>query len=130
MIFGGVGLIVGVALIFYLAGFVVPKALVTLTKASGTNKVSIKNSILIGEKIMAKADGVEKCVVDVFVLDADGKGVTGKQVQLNGLGNLSKVSDDMGKARFEVTSTIAKQYELMATVNGQALGKTLTVTFR
>lgn len=130
MIFGGVGLLVGVVLVFYLASFVIPRALVTLTKASGTAKVSIKNSLIIGERIMAKADGLEKCVVDVFVVDADGKGVAGKQVQLIGLGNLSKTSDDMGKANFELTSDVANQYDLTANISGAMLGKTVTVTFR
>lgn len=130
MIFWSVGLLVGLGLIFYLAGFVIPRALITLTRANSPSKVSIKNSMLIGEKIMAKADGLEKCVVNVFVLDNDGKGVAGKQVQLSGLGALTKVSDEMGKARFEVTSTIAKQYEISAEINGAVLGKTVTVTFR
>jgi len=130
MIFGGIGLLVGIVLIIYLAGFVVPRALTTLSRANSVAKVSIKNSFLIGEKIMAKADGVEKCIVNVFVLDADGKGVVGKQVQLSGLGSFSKVSDNLGKASFELTSTIAKQYELTASVNGVLLGNTVTVTFR
>lgn len=130
LIFGGVGLLVAVVLVFYLASFVIPKALVTLSRASASTKVSIKNSILIGEKIMAKADGMEKCTVDVFVLDADGKGVAGKQVQISGLGVFNKVSDFSGKVSFDLTSTIAQQYEISATVNGQVLGKTVTVTFR
>ncbi len=131
MIFGGIGVLIGVVLFFYFASFVVPKVLLTLTsKASGVQKVSVKNSFLIGEKIMAKADGVEKCVVNVFVLDADGKGILGRQVQLSGLGNLDAVTDSLGKATFELTSTIAKQYEITARVNGAPLGKIVKVTFR
>lgn len=126
----GSGLLVSIIFVFYLASFVVPKVLTTVSKASAATKVSIKNSFIIGEKIMAKADGVEECVVDVFAVDADGKGVVGKQVQLSGLGSQTGVTDSLGKATFKLSSTVAKQYELMASVNGAALGKTLTVTFR
>ena len=79
---------------------------------------------------MARADGEDKCIVNVFVLDADGKGIVSKQVQLSGLGELTSITNSMGKATFELTSSVAKQYELMASINGVALGKTLKVTFR
>ena len=79
---------------------------------------------------MATADGVDKCVVNVFITDADGKGISGKQVQLSGLGTLNAVTNASGKASFELVSTVAKQYDLTATVGGAQVGKTLTVTFR
>lgn len=129
IIIGG-GLLVSVAFVFYLASFVVPKVLTTASKASAATKVSIKNSFMIGEKIMAKADGEEECVVNVFAVDSDGKGVVGKQVQLSGLGNQTGKTDNLGKVTFKLSSTVAKQYELMATINGAALGKSLMVTFR
>ena len=119
-----------ILLVFYLGSFVVPRALITLTKASGSVKISGKNSFLLGEKILARADGEDKCIVNVFVLDADGKGIVSKQVQLSGLGELTSITNSMGKATFELTSSVAKQYELMASINGVALGKTLKVTFR
>ncbi|MDD4410222.1 MAG: invasin domain 3-containing protein [Candidatus Shapirobacteria bacterium] len=130
IIITGSSFLVVIVFIFYLASFVVPKILTTVSKANATTKVSIKNSFIIGEKIMAKADGVEECVVDVFAIDADGKGVAGKQVQLMGLGDNTGVTDNLGKTTFKLNSSVAKQYELTATVNGAALGKTLTVTFR
>ena len=129
-IFIGIVLLVAVGLIFYLTSSVIPKVLVTASRASTAAKISVKNSFLIGEKIMATANGVDKCVVDVFVTDAEGKGISGKQVQLNGLGTLNAVTNSSGKASFELVSTVAKQYDLMATVGGAQVGKTLTVTFR
>jgi Bacterial Ig-like domain (group 1) len=131
IILSGVGFLVGIVLVFYFGSFIVPKVLVTLnSRASSTQKMSVKNSFLLGEKILARADGKDKCVVNVFVLDAKGKGVFGKQVQLNGLGSLDAVSDNFGKATFELTSTMTNQYELVASVNGIPLGKTIKVTFR
>lgn len=130
IIFGGIGLLVALGLVIYLAVSVIPNTLIFLTKASGSNKVSVNNSILIGEKILANADGKDKCVVMVFALDSKGKGVFGKQVKLSGLEDQNAITDDSGKARFELTSTEAKQYELTANVGGVALGKTIKVTFR
>lgn len=130
IIFGGVGFLISLAFVFYLGSFVVPKVLVTLTKATGVSKVSLSKSFVLGEKIMAKADGVDKCVVNVFVLDADGMGIAGKQVQLSGLESQVSVTDNTGKATFELTSTMAKQYELAASIGGASLGKTMKVTFR
>ena len=108
----------------------IPKALVTLTKASTVQKVSVKNSLLVGQKMMAKADGVEKCVVNVFVLDGDGKGIAGRLVQLSGLEELEAPTESLGKATFELTSTTIGQYELSAQADGVPLGGTVTVTFR
>lgn len=116
--------------IFYLASFVVPKVLTTVSKASAAAKVSVNNSFMIGEKIMAKADGIEECVVNVFAVDTDGKGIMGKQVQLSGLGDQIGKTDSLGKVTFKLNSTVAKQYELSANIGGATLGKTLTVTFR
>jgi len=125
-----VALVLGMALTFYLASSVIPKTLTTLTKASGSAKVSIAKSFIIGEKILAKADGKDKNVVNVFVLDALGKGILGKQVQLSGLSNLTAMTDAQGKASFEMVSSVAGSYELRAIVNGAALTKSLKVIFK
>jgi len=117
--------------IIYLATSVMPKALITLTKASGSSKVVINKSFLIGEKVLAKADGVEECMVSVFALDNDGQGVAKKQVILLGTDNeLSGMTDVNGKVSFKLTSNEAKQMDLTATIGGSTLSKTLTVTFR
>lgn len=131
IILGGVSFLVGILLVFYLGSFVIPRVILTLSsKASNAQRVSVKNSFLLGVKILAKANGEEKCVVNVFVLDADGKGLLGRQVQLSGLGSFDAVTDNLGKATFELTSTEAKQYELTASVDGVSLEKTMKVTFR
>ncbi|MDD2224624.1 MAG: Ig-like domain-containing protein [Candidatus Shapirobacteria bacterium] len=130
ILYSGIGFLVAMAAVVYLGTSVIPKALVTLTKASTVRKVSIKNSLLIGQKMMAKADGHEKCIVNVFVLDSDGKGIVGRSVQLSGLGELDGATDSLGKATFELTSNTAQQYELTAQVGGVPLNGTVTVTFR
>jgi len=117
--------------VVYLATSVIPKALITLTKASGSSKVLVSKSFLMGEKVLAKADGVEECVVDVFALDTNGQGVAKKQVILLGADSeLSGITDVNGKTSFKITSNEAKQMNLTATIGGSTLSKTLTVTFR
>lgn len=115
----------------YFSTAVLPKALVTLTKASGSSKVSASRSFLIGEKVLAEADGKDTCVVSVFALDSDGQGVAKKQINLSGADNeLTGITDTNGKVSFKITSSVAKQMELTANIGGSSLSKTLTVTFR
>jgi len=48
---------------------------------------------------LAKADGVDKSIVNVYVLDKSNKGVKGVQVGLSGMGQeLMELSDVDGKA--------------------------------
>lgn len=123
--------IIGIGFIYFMAQSVVPKVLVTFTKAAPASKVSLTSSYLLGGRILAKADGVDKCTVNVFVLDESSKGVSGKVIVLSGMeSDLEVVSDMDGKAQFEISSATEGQYELSASVDGVALGKSLKVTFR
>jgi hypothetical protein len=127
----GILFLVLVTGVLYLSTSIIPKALVALTKANVSSKVIINKSLLVGEKVLAKADGAEECVVNVFALDNDGQGVAKKQVVLLGTDSeLSGITDKNGKISFKITSNIAKQMELTATIGGSALSKTLMVTFR
>lgn len=126
-------ILIALSVIYFLASFAVPKMLVTLTKAAVGTKVSIGNSRVIGEIVLAKADGTDKCKVNIFVMDSNDKGVPGKRVELNGMDSITPsqvVTDNSGKASFEMTSTENKQYEISATVEGVSLPQTIKVTFR
>jgi hypothetical protein len=111
---------------------VVPSIFVSLTKAAPATKVSLSHSYLLGDKILAKADGVDKCTVNLFVLDSSDKGVKGINVTLLGMnsGELQTVSGVDGKATFEIISTTEGQFTLIGNINGVPLEKTLKVTFR
>lgn len=130
-VFGG---ILGVvALVLFLSISVIPKALVTLTKASSSDKVVVKNSYVLGQKILAKADGKDTCIINVFLLDKNGRGVEGKTAEINGVQGVTKIndlSDQTGKISFEVASSVEGQFKLGATVSGIELPQTVTVTFR
>jgi hypothetical protein len=122
----------GILFIGFLAIKVLPTAFVTWTKAAPATKVFIGNSYLIGGRILAKADGIDKCVVNVFVLDSSGKGVKGIPVDLSGMesGDMQSISGNDGKAVFEITSIKEGQYTLAAVISGSPLDKTVKVTFR
>lgn len=131
LVIGGVILSLGV--IYFVAAYAVPRVLVTMTKAAPAVKVSFTQSKIIGGKILAAADGEDKCRVNVFVMDESGRAVVGKAVALSGMETIepsSGVSNASGLVSFEMTSKEAGQFELMATVEGLPLPKGVRVTFR
>lgn len=119
--------------VFGLSNYVVPRILVSLIKAAPASKVSLRNSYFIGEKILAKADGKDKCKVNVFVVDSEGRGIVGKSVILEGLDSISgkpQMSGDNGEASFEMTSLKEGQFNITAGIEGMPMVKTVKVTFR
>lgn len=135
------GLVLGMGFVYYLASSVIPRAMVTMTKAAPATKVSFGSSLLIGKKILALADGRDKCVVNVFVMDESGKGVADKRVELevkdkvSGEQNvmveaLEAVTDKDGNMSFEIASEIEGQYVVEASIEGIPMGRSLVVTFR
>lgn len=124
--------VIGIGFIGFMAMKVVPTIFVTWTKAAPATKVSISNSYLIGGKILAKADGVDKCIVNVFVLDISGRGIKDINVTLSGTndGDIQSTSDTNGKAVFEIVSLKEGQFDLIASIGGTSLAKTMKVTFR
>ncbi|MDD4027400.1 MAG: Ig-like domain-containing protein, partial [Candidatus Shapirobacteria bacterium] len=126
------GVFLAIVFILYLTTTVLPKTLVLMSRASFSDKVVVSNSYLIGEKILAKADGEDACKVTVFLLDKNGKAVSGKNVEITGMDNidLGKPSDDDGKITFNLKSSEEKQYRINASYSGQQLPQTIVVTFR
>lgn len=125
-------IVLGLGLVYFMASSVVPQVLVTMTRAAPASKVSLSNSYFIGGKLLAKADGKESCVVNVFALDNTNKGVKDKSVEVTGMGvePLTGVTGVDGKATFELTSATEGQFKLEATIDGVPVGKVVTVTFR
>lgn len=124
----------GLLLLFFLANSVIPQALVTLTRASSSGEVVVSGSYLLGEKILAKADGKDTNKINVFLLDKNGKPVEGKTVELTGMTSgvkqLNTLSDATGKVSFALTSTTEGQFRINANYSGAELPQTILVTFR
>jgi len=130
--FGLILLILGLGFSVFLAVYLVPRIFVGFTRATPGKKVSLVDSYLIGGDILAKADGVDACVVNVFVLDRSSQGIGNVVVTLDGMdeGEMQSTSDKDGKAVFKLTSKKEGQYELVASIGGVPLGRTIRVTFR
>ena len=124
---------VSLAFMFFMAYTVIPRALVTMTKAAPSTKISINNSYVLADQILATANGKDVAKINVFILDSSGKGIPDKEVSLSGMDsivNSSVMTDKEGKAAFRMTSSKAGQFELEASVAGVPLPKKITVTFR
>lgn len=135
-LFIGVGLLFSLLAIYFVSAELVPRVLVTMTKAAPARKVSLGNSYLLGSKLLAKADGKETCVVNVFVLDSRSQGVMGKSVTITSKDGLqavegnSSLTDDKGKATFEFASAREGIFDLEASVDGVPMTQGVRLTFR
>lgn len=125
--------VVGLLVIFYLSTQLVPRIFVTLTKASPATVVSAMDSYILGDRILAKADGIDECKINVFALDKDGKGVAGKQVILEGMEDIEAVNqltDKDGKASFKLRSKTEGQFTIVAIADGKTIPGGVKLTFR
>lgn len=125
--------VAGLGLTGFLATSIVPQVFVTMTKAAPATQVSLADSYVLADKIIALADGVDEAKVNVYVMDKSGKGVAGKTVQLAGEAVVEPEvvqSSSEGKASFKIKSTNEGQVKLTATVEGVTLPREVTVTFR
>lgn len=127
------GIFLAAALVLFLSTTIIPQALVNLSQASSSGSVSVSSSYVLGQKLLAVADGEDACVVNVFLLDKNGRGVAGKSVEMTGMEGITKLndlSDEKGMITFAMKSSVNGQFKLMASYNGVELPQTVTVTFR
>lgn len=106
------------------------------SRANSTNNhlPTKENSYLFASPIQAKADGQEKIRITVFLLDSDGIGVSQQKVILNTsskvqIETLQSITDDTGKATFNVYSTIPGKYEISATTSNLTLSQKINLLF-
>ena len=129
---GGIALL-ALAVMFFLAVKVVPNVLVTVSRAGVGTRVSLADSYVIGERLLARADGEDKCRVNVFLMDEQGRSVPGKKVVLTGMIGILEdegISDKNGKVSYEMVSEKEGQFELRAVIEGVEIPQRVTVTFR
>lgn len=129
-------IIVIVLLLFlFLAVYFVQKQTTTTGKASGSGEPSLENSYLFASPLYASSGGVEKIRVTVFVLDAQGSGVSGRTVVLGQNSNLTvqalqNTTDSYGKAVFDTSSAVPGEYVIEAAVDQKTLNQNLRISFR
>ncbi len=100
-----------------------------------SGEIALENSYVFASPLSAKTDGKEKIRITVFILDSQGKGVYNQAVFLGEderleIKEVQPVTDTIGRALFDVSSTVATDYFIEAQVNNQLLPQRIKVTFR
>lgn len=95
---------------------------------------SVDNSYLFLTPLRAKANGKEKIRITVFVLNNQGLGVMGKKVYFGrdealNIEALSGITDNYGKAIFDVSSSRQGEYYLEVKVEDKVLPQKAHLSF-
>ena len=119
-------------LVYYIrfATAITPKA----SSYNTVNTVSITNSYIFASPVRAKASG-DLIRVTVFLLDDEGKGIFDKKVSLRVLDGLldikemQSLTDETGKAFFDVASSAVGTFTLEATTEKITLPQKIKVIY-
>ncbi len=95
---------------------------------------SVDNSYLFVSPLKAQANGLEKVRLTAFVLNNQGIGVLGKRVTVSGnkslkIENIQAITDQYGKAVFDISATAKSECYLDVQVEGQNLKQQAHVSF-
>lgn len=125
-----------VIILFLLIYFIKNRTYIT-PKASTLNSasiVSISNSYIFSSPVRAKING-ENIRITVFLLDDKGLGVFDKKVILSSLDgsinikDIQSLTDETGKAIFDISSNLGGTFFIEATVDGINLPQRVKVVF-
>lgn len=100
-----------------------------------SGKLSPENSYLFASPISAEADGSSPIRITVILLDAKGLGVVNQLITLKSSGNtiispIQPMTDNFGRAIFDVISNSAGDHTINAEASGVSLSQTVSMTFR
>ena len=110
-------------------------------KASGAGVFNSTNSYVFASPLSVRAGG-DKIRVTVFALDDQGRGVSKKNVMVNckepancqslgvSITEAQSQTDTLGRALFDVSSSVAGKFELQVAVEGSVIPQTVTVNFQ
>lgn len=101
---------------------------------SNTSSIVLENSYLFASPLQAKADSKELIRLTVFLLDGRGLGVANQTVSLDlpkniTIANQQNISDQTGKAVFDISSPVTQSFYVSATTNGTKLPQKVRVVF-
>jgi hypothetical protein len=127
-------------IILLVLGLITTLLLITQTtifrsSASGSDQLPVKeNSYIFASPIQARADGKEKIRITVFLLNSQGLGVGKQQVTLKvppriEIETLQGVTDDLGKATFNLFSSTPGKYEITASTPHLNLSQKINLLF-
>jgi len=92
------------------------------TRASVSGNLSLDNSYVFASPLSTCSDGISRVRITVFILDEGGFGMSGQSVDL-------AVTDSVGKAYFDISSTTANKYKIEAKVGNRVLPQNVSVGF-
>ena len=106
-----------------------------LGKAAEKSSISLQSSYLFGSPLVAQANGEEKVRISAFLLNEQGRGVAGKEIQVFSdppltIKPIQPQTDKFGQAIFEASSSTPGQFTISASVDGRFFPRTVTLTFR
>ena len=116
--------------------YLVFKTTVFYGKAATGNSASValENSYLFASPLTARADGQQLIRITAFILDGRGIGIPNQTVsliappQLN-IKNTQAVTDDAGKAIFDISSSSIDIFPIEAEVGQQPLPQKIKINF-
>jgi hypothetical protein len=102
--------------------------------ATSTTSIVLENSYLFASTLQAKADNKEKVRITVFLLDGRGLGVANQTVTLNlpkniTIQNQQEITDQNGKAIFDLSSSTTQTVNITATANSSKLPQSVKIIF-
>ncbi|PJE67349.1 hypothetical protein COU95_02900 [Candidatus Shapirobacteria bacterium CG10_big_fil_rev_8_21_14_0_10_40_9] len=105
------------------------------TPGGSVGEVALENSYLFASPLQAQADIKEKIRVTIFILDSQGKGIYNQPVFLGQDERLEiipvqAVTDELGRAIFDVSAKVPAEYLIEARVGNQVLPQRIRVSFR
>jgi hypothetical protein len=115
--------------------FVVIRTTTTYQRAAtSTTSIVLENSYLFASPLQAKADNKEKVRITIFLLDGRGLGVPNQTVSLNlpkniTITNQQEITDQNGKAIFDLSSATAQTVNITAVTGSSKLPQSVKVVF-
>ena len=97
--------------------------------------ISKENSYVFASPVSAASDGLSIIRVTIFILNNQGLGVAGQKAQLQSSGPITiretqPVTDEFGRATFDLTSSTPGDYTITAGISGLTLPQTVSISFR
>jgi len=116
--------------------FLVVRTTTTYQRAatSSNGSIVLENSYLFASPLQAKADGKEMIRITIFLLDGRGIGVANQTVSLNlpktiTVTNQQEITDQNGKAIFDLVSSTAQTANITAKTDTAKLPQSVKIVF-
>jgi len=103
------------------------------TKAN-FNSTNLENSYIFASPLQAKADGLEKIRLTIFVLNDKGIGIPNQNISINTsinikIDSIQSITDTYGKAIFDLSSNVLGTYTINSKSNNINLPQEIKVLF-